>query len=225
MNQIKPNDPETALDLCALAAIRDSRLKFANRLVELSSSADEAVVTSLRSDPTYQIAEFYYLLSAFGIATAADLDAMIERHNAYIASLLDDRPKASRMGLTRERLLASIFDGETKPRVLEIWERYPGSLDQSSLARLLVALMSDETARKTIVACDKAGLLVRRNSAFRTMLVQSTGALEKVYAECLRATRQAIADGALRINTKPVSEPSTRSPSAPKRSSRRTTAG
>ena len=192
MNVIDPQDPETALDLRVLAATREARINFASRLVAKSNYQDESIHAVLRSDAAYQLSEFYYLLAAFGIRTTSEFDGMIERHNAYVSGLLQDRGKAKRMGLSSDRLLASIFDGETRPRVLEIWERHPGTLDQSSLGRFLVAVMSDETARKTVVAFEKSGLIRRRNSAFRTVLVETTGEIEIIYAQCLRETRLAM---------------------------------
>lgn len=122
----------------------------------------------------------------------SELEELIERHNDYISALLTDPAKMGRMGLSKERLLSAIFDGETSPRLLKIWSDDPGALDQSTLARFLVAVMSDETARKTVVACGKAGLLERQNSVFRIVLVKSTGILEQTYGQCLRDLRLSI---------------------------------
>jgi hypothetical protein len=183
---------EIAKDIAALQAYRDSRLKFNARLVEVSRDQSADVVTALRSDATHQLAEFYFLLSGFGIKSIDEFDQLIERHNDYVASLLSDAGKMQRMGLSKERLLSAIFDGETRPRLLKIWSDDPGALDQSTLARFLVGVMSDETARKTVVACGKAGLLERQNSVFRIVLVKSTGALERTYGQCLRDLRLSI---------------------------------
>ena len=138
---------------------------------------------------THQLAEFYYLLSAFKIQTTEDFDGLIERHNTYLSSLIKDAQKMKRMGLNQQRVLDAIFDGETRPRVLKIWADEPGTIDQSSLARLLVSVMSDETARKVLVACGKAGFLNRENSVFRLVLIRSNGALERVYGDCIRKVR------------------------------------
>jgi hypothetical protein len=189
MNPSSSEPEEIANDIAALQAYRRGRLEFNMRIVEASDEKSEAVLAALRSDATYQLAEFYFLLSGFGIQSVPEFDELIERHNDYGASLLSDSKKMERMGLTKERLLSAIFDGETKPRVLKIWSDDPGALDQSSLARFLVAVMSDETARKTVVACGKAGFLERQNSVFRIMLVKSTGKLEQMYGQCLREIR------------------------------------
>ncbi|MEI9901695.1 MAG: hypothetical protein WDN31_18095 [Hyphomicrobium sp.] len=192
MFSIDPNDPETRKDLAALDAYRKGRLAFNLRVAEESLAADPQLLVMLQSDATYQLAEFLYLLAAFGINTVDEFDGLIERHNVYVTDLISHKEKSRRMGLSKERLLSSIFDGDVRPRVLEIWRREPGTLDQSSLARFLVAVMSDETARKTVLACEQAGLMSRQQSVFRAVLVRSTGKLEAIYAECLRMMRSAV---------------------------------
>lgn len=186
---------DTERDLTILLAMREARMNFNTRVIEIACTDDEKVLALLRSDATHQIAEFYYLIAAYRIRSTSDLDGMIERHNNYVAGLLANCTKARRMGLSHDRLLAAIFDGETRPRVLEIWDRNPGTLDQSSIGRFLVAVMSDETTRKALVALDAAGFLLRKNSVFRTVVVQSNGKLERVYSECLRAIRCAADTG------------------------------
>lgn len=192
MSEQGPDEAATAKDIAALQAYRQARLDFNARIVEASRDKSPDVLTSLRSDATHQLAEFYFLLSGFGIKSVTEFDQLIERHNDYVASLLGDPDKMHRMGLSKERLLSAIFDGETRPRLLKIWSDDPGALDQSTLGRFLVAVMSDETARKTVVACGKAGLLDRQNSVFRIVLVKSTGVLERTYGQCLRELRLAI---------------------------------
>lgn len=189
MFSIDPNDQETQDDIATLAAFRNGRHAFNQQIVAESRDIDSKIVAILQSDSVFQIAEFFYLLAAFGIDSVEKFDGLIERHNIYVTGLLQDKSKSDRMGLSKERLLGSIFDGETRPRVLEIWQQTPGTLDQSSIARFLVAVMSDETARKSLVACERAGYLARRNSLFRTVLVQSLGKMELVYAMCLRQSR------------------------------------
>lgn len=192
MKQPAANFDEVRRDISALQLYRNARLEFNARIVEASRDKSPEVVGALRSDSTHQLAEFYFLLSGFGIKSVDEFDQLIERHNDYVASLLSDPDKMQRMGLSKDRLLSAIFDGETRPRLLKFWADDPGALDQSTLARFLVAVMSDETARKTVVACGKAGLLERQNSVFRIVLVRSTGLLERVYGQCLRELRLAI---------------------------------
>ena len=185
-------DPEIAKDIAALQAVRSSRLEFNLRIVEASEDQGSTVLNALRSDAAFQLAEFFYLRSGFNITTSEEFEGLLERHNAYLSKLLEDPVKLARMGLSRERVLRAIFDGETRPRVIKVWNDDPGTIDQSSLARLLVAVMSDETARKTIIACEKAGFLERRSSALRLVLVRSRGILEVIYGDCLRRLRLAV---------------------------------
>lgn len=182
------------LDIALLQAYRQGRLQFDLKIAEASNDKSDEVLSRLRTDALHQIAEFYFLLEAFNIKSVDEFDALLERHNAYISALLSDVSKMHRMGLTKERLLAAIFDGDTKPRVLRCWADSPGTIDQSSIAKLLVAVMSDETARKTVVACGLAGFLRRENSVFRVVLVRSAGVLETIYGECLREVRENFAN-------------------------------
>lgn len=185
-------DEEISKDITALQAYRQYRIDFIDEIAVASSVKSQDVLSILRADSTFQIAEFFFLIAGFNIVTADQFDHLIERHNAYVSQLLKDKPKMARMGLSEERLLNAIFDGETRPRVLKIWTDEPGSIDQTSLGRLLVGVMSDETARKTVVACAKAGLLKRQNSVYRLTLVKSTGKLEEIYGRCLRMVRKQV---------------------------------
>ena len=119
---------EIEKDIFALQALRDGRLKFISKVIETSCDRSADVLSALRSDATYQLAEFYFLLSGFGIKTVSEFDQLIERHNDYVSSLLTDAAKMQRMGLSKERLLSAIFDGETRPRLLKIWSDDPGAL-------------------------------------------------------------------------------------------------
>lgn len=192
MNQVSNDLDELSKDIATLQAYRQARLEFNERIISASCDKSPDVLSALRGDPTHQLAEFYFLLSGFGIKTIDEFDQLIERHNDYVSSLLADPEKMQRMGLSKERLLSAIFDGETRPRLLKFWADEPGALDQSTLARFLVAVMSDETTRKTVVACGKAGLLQRQNSVFRIVVVKSTGVLEQAYGQCLRRLRFSI---------------------------------
>jgi hypothetical protein len=185
----KDSKKEVEKDILVLQAFRQGRSNFNSRIVEASTDQSRTVLSLLRTDAMYQLAEFFFLLKGFGISSEDELCGLLDRHNRYVSQLLTEPDKMQRMGLTRARLLAAIFDGETKPRVLRSWADEPGTLDQSSIGRLLVAVMSEETARKTLVACGSAGFLDRRNSVFRLVLVKSTGVMEAVYGACLRMIR------------------------------------
>jgi hypothetical protein len=180
-------------DLDMLEVLRWYRMVFAEGLAAASRSQDEEVLTTLRLEATYQLAEFYYVLSAREIRTEEQIRALAELHNRYIADLTKDAAKMGRLGLKEERLLGAIFTADTLPRLVENWRERPGAFDQSNLARLLAVAMSAETCRKVVVACADAGLLLRERTSYGTILILSTGVLEETLGRCLREARQRVA--------------------------------
>jgi hypothetical protein len=180
-------------DLDMIEIFRWYRMIFAERLAAASRSQDEDVLATLRLEATYQLAEFYYVLKARGIATEDHIHALADAHNGYIADLTRDPAKMSRLGLKEERLLGAIFTADTLPRLIQNWRERPGAFDQSNLARLLTVVMSAETCRKVVVACADAGLLVRERTSYGTIIIVSTGVLEETLGGCVRAARQRIA--------------------------------
>jgi hypothetical protein len=192
VNDIFADVAEVEADLALLENLRWARKAFLDGVCEESASRDEDVLATLRMEATYQVAEFLYLLRARGIETGEQMQMLAELHNQYVVDLTKDADKAARLGLNRARLLDAIFTADTLPRLLHHWAERPGTLDQSNLARFLVALMSTETCRKVVVACGDAGFLVRERSPYGTVLVRSTGMLERVFAECLRDLRRRV---------------------------------
>jgi hypothetical protein len=180
-------------DLDMIEIFRWYRMVFAERLAAASRSQDEDVLAILRLEATYQLAEFYYVLKARGIATEEHIRALADAHNAYVADLTRDPAKMSRLGLKEERLLGAIFTADTLPRLIQNWRERPGAFDQSNLARLLTVVMSAETCRKVVVACAEAGLLLRERTGYGTITIVSTGVLEETLGGCVRAARQRIA--------------------------------
>ena len=188
-NDIFVDANEIAPDLALLESLRWARKEFLDRICEASESRDDDVLTTLRLEATYQLAEFLYLLRANRIDGEDQIRMLAEMHNQYLVELTEDRGKLNRLGLNRDRLLDAIFTADTLPRLLQHWREKSGTLDQSNLARFLAGLMSTETCRKVVVACGQAGYLVREKSPYGTMFVRSTGALERIFAQCLRDLR------------------------------------
>jgi hypothetical protein len=176
-------------DLELLEVLRWGRKEFADRLVQESRSRKSDTLDLLRSEPGYQLADFFYLLKARRIEAAEDIRTLAELHNQYIVDLTRDAEKMSRLGLKRERLLDAILTADTMPRLLANWGERPGAIDQSNLARLLVTVMSSETCRKLVVAFADAGFLKRERTPFGTMVVSSTGIMEQMFGNCIRAMR------------------------------------
>jgi len=183
------NPAELARDVTVLETYRWYRKIFAERILEASASQDEEVALTLRLDATHQMAEFYYLLAAQGLRTEAQIEALANLHNTYIVELTKDATKMNRLGLKEDRLLAAMFTADTLPRLLQNWREKPGAIDQSNIARLLATVMSAETCRKVVLACVEAGFFVREKTSYGTMLISSTGVLERVFGQCLRDAR------------------------------------
>ncbi len=138
------------------------------------------------------IAEFFYLIRAHGIDTAEQLQRLAELHNHYISQLTADKERAARFGLSTDRLLDAIFTGDTMPRLIQQWADRPGALDQSNLARFVVTLMSAESCRKIVVACEQAGFLQRDRTRAGATVVISSGQMEGIFARYVRGLRHAI---------------------------------
>jgi hypothetical protein len=194
-NDIFAEEEAVQADLALLESLRWSRMVFVERICAESANQDESVLSMLRLEPTYQLAEFYYLLGARRLATEEHIQMLADAHNQYIVELTKDQDKMDRLGLSPERALDAMFTGDTLPRLLHNWRERPGSIDQSNLARFLVAVMSTETCRKVLVACERGGFLERERTPYGTMLVTSRGVLERIFGSCLRDLRARIARG------------------------------
>jgi hypothetical protein len=176
-------------DLALIENLQWFRKEFFDRACQASAKSDEDVLFVLRMEATYQIAEFFYLLRAQAIATEEQMRMLAEMHNQYIVDLTKDAAKMARLGLRADRLLDAMFTSDTLPRLLHHWAEKPGTFDQSNLARFLAVLMSTETCRKVVVACEKADFLTRARSPQGAVLVQSNGRLESIFGNCLRELR------------------------------------
>ena len=177
-------------DLAVIENLQWFRKAFFERVCERSATPHEDVISVLRMEATYQIAEFFYLLRAHAIETEEQMRLFAEMHNQYIVELTKDGAKMGRLGLKPDRLLEAIFTADTLPRLLHQWALTPGTFDQSNLARFLAVLMSTETCRKVVVACEKAGFFTRVRSPHGAVLVQSVGTLESLFGECVRELRR-----------------------------------
>ena len=191
-NDVLADVAEREADLALLENLRWGRKEFLNRICEASESRDDDVLATLRLESTYQVAEFFYLLRVNSVDSPEQIQMLAEMHNQYIVDLTKDAAKTARLGLSRDRLLDAIFTADTMPRLVHQWTERPGTLDQSNLARFLAALMSSETCRKVVVACAKAGFVVRQRSPHGSVLVRSSGTLERLFGENLRDLRRRI---------------------------------
>ena len=188
-SDIFANESELEADLILLEHLKAGRKAFVEQLCSASRTQTEAVLAVLRMESTYLIAEFFDLIRAHGIDSADQLQRLAELHNHYISELIKDTERATRFGLSTDRLLDAIFTGDTMPRLIQQWVDRPGALDQSNLARFLVTLMSAESCRKIVVACEQAGFLERERTRTGATVVRSTGIMEGIFARGVRSLR------------------------------------
>lgn len=187
------DDAALQADLVLLEHLKSGRKAFVEELCSASLQQNEDVLSALRMESTYMVAEFFYLLRAHGIRTAEQLQRLAELHNHYISDLIADKARMARFGLSSDRLLDAIFTGDTMPRLIQQWSERQGALDQSNLARFLVTLMSAETCRKIVVGCEQAGFLHRERTRAGAAIILSSGIIEGIFARYVRGLRQAIA--------------------------------
>ncbi len=191
------DEAETMRDIRTCEALHEARAAFHDALVEDSAVQDRHFAVQLRQEPPYQIAEFFFLLRAFQLDSETKVRRYAELHNLHLERLLADRTKMRRLGLSPTRVRKGMFSPESIPKLVENYRSGDGAIDQSDLSRLLIEVMSPETCRKTAVVLADAGYLERHRSPYQSVLVRSTGELERIFARCLRHVRASLAlDGA-----------------------------
>ena len=181
-------------DVRTCEVLHEARADFHSALVEGSVAQDPHFVAQLRQESAYQMAEFFYLLRAFGLDGEAKLRRYVTLHNRHLEVLLEDRAKMRRLGLSPTRVRKGLFSSTSVPKLVENYRIGDAAIDQSDLSRFLIEVMSPETSRKTAVTLTKAGYLERRRSPYQSVLVRSTGALERHFARGLRHVRITLAD-------------------------------
>ena len=186
------DDGETMRDIRTCEALHEARASFQDALVEGSAVQDRHFAAQLRQEPVYQMAEFFFLLRAFRLDGEDKIRRYAELHNRHLEELQADRTKMRRLGLSPTRVQKGKFSPESVPKLVENYRSGDGAIDQSDLSRLLIEVMSPETCRKTAVTLTDAGYLERRRSPYQSVLVRSTGALERIFARSLRHVRSTL---------------------------------
>ena len=205
------DDAETMRNLRTCEALHEAKATFHNALVERSAVQDRHFIAQLRQEPPYQIAEFFFLLRGFRLDSEEKVRRYADLHNRHLERLQTDRAKMRRLGLSPTRVRKGMFSPESIPKLVENYRTGDGAIDQSDLSRLLIEVMSPETCRKTAVTLTDAGYLERRRSPYQSVLVRSTGALERLFARSMRHVRSSLApeDEALGEGESSRSEPAT----------------
>lgn len=179
-------------ELALLGHIRASRTKFVTDITTENRCSEPDVVALLRSENSYLLAEFLFQLRARNIDTPERLEMLVDAHNDFMTRLTREPDLADRLGLTRDHVMDAMITGEVLPRLRAHWSEYGAAIDQSTLARFLITLMSAETCRKVVVAFEKAGFLERIRKPGGIILVVSSGRLEDIFADHLRSLMTAI---------------------------------
>lgn len=188
-------------ELMCLVALRDARSSFFRDLiahatqhlsettgVESKLSKDDFDI--IRSESTYQIAEFYYLADEFRLADRRRIRAFLNRHNSDMDELLQDKNKRETMKLISQRIEEAKFKDFQIERVVENIIDNKLRLDQTDIGRLLSPLMSPETCRKALISLSKGGLINRINVG--QALIISNGNLEKYFKKHLSQIAEAL---------------------------------
>ena len=187
------DDGETMRDIRTCEALHEARAAFQDALVKESVVRDRHFAAQLRQEPVHQMAEFFFLLRAFQLDDGEKVRRYAELHNEHLLGLQADPIKMRRLGLSPTRVRRGMFSPDSIPKLVENYRAGDGAIDQSDLARLLIEVMSPETCRKTAVTLTEAGYLERRRSPYQSVLVRSTGALERIFAHSLRHVRSTLA--------------------------------
>jgi hypothetical protein len=191
MNAEDTSDAELTADLAFMETLRVMKARFQSTVVAAAKTDDPLAMTSLRQDSLYQLAEFLFALRSYRIDDAPRLEQLATLHNDHLISIRDDRERMRRYGLTVDRLENALFTGDVLRKMVSNFASGERCIDQSDLARFLVTVMSTETCRKLVLACEKAGFLERARSPYGAVLVRSNGTLEDIYASNLREARNA----------------------------------
>jgi hypothetical protein len=193
-----PADPAAVgLDLACLGAMLAFRARLTDGIAAACRSPDEKVLAKLRLDAMQSFVEFFFQLKAREIVSVEDFARLVDGFNDYFVSLSRDTAKMARLGLGSDRLVAAVFTDDVRPRLLQTWRDRPGSIDQSNLGRFLAVAMSTETTRQLVIAACEAGFLERDRTPYGTVIVRSTGVMERVYGAALRQFRLDLAEAGL----------------------------
>ena len=187
------SDEETMHDVRTCELLHLARADFHGALVEGSAVGDPHFLARLRQEPAYQMAEFFYLLRAFRLDSEEKIRRYVALHNRHLEALQTDRAKMRRLGLSPTRVRKGLFSPDNVPKLVENYRTGDAAIDQSDLSRFLVEVMAPETCRQTAVTLTEAGYLERRRTPYQSVLVRSTGTLERIFARGLRQIRTSLA--------------------------------
>lgn len=190
MTRAEDEDAELAADLRFMETLRSMKARFHADVLATADTDDYAALQSLRQESLFQLAEFLYAVRGYRLDEAEKLERLASLHNDHLLSIRDDGERMRRFGLSIDRIEGALFTGDVLGKLTANFVQSGGALDQSDLARFLVTVMSSETCRKLVVACEKAAFLIRTRSPYGAVLVRSNGKLEDIYGTTLRQARR-----------------------------------
>lgn len=182
---------ELTADLAFMETLQHMKAHFQRAVSKAADTDDPEVLLALRQESLYQLAEFLFALRGYELNDAAKLQKLASLHNDHLLAIRSDRERMRQYGLSIDRLESALFTGDVMRKLVANYEAAPGAIDQSDLARFLVTVMSAETCRKLIVACEKATFLERSRLPYGAVLVRSNGVLEDIVGSTLREARNA----------------------------------
>jgi hypothetical protein len=148
----------------------DAEARTYNRGQEPSETEPtEQDIDLLRSDNTYQVAEFYYMIHECQLADRQKIRDLLIRHNNDMEALANNRAKCRLMGLSPQRLKEARFSPQQINRVVQNIVDGRLRFEQSDVGRLLSQVIAPETCRKVLVALGRAGLLERLDIGARLL--------------------------------------------------------
>lgn len=184
---------EVDADLRLHSALRHAELVFWNLISDASTKRQSHELRELRQQPVYAIAEFFYVLRAYGIASREQMLQYVTLHNRDLSALLEDKERMRLNGFTPARIRNAMIDDAAAAKLVINYTNFDRGFDQRDLARLLVEQMSPETCRKTVTKLSDTGFVEREVGVYNAIIVKSTGKLEDIYMTYLRAFRGAFA--------------------------------
>ncbi|MFU1479027.1 hypothetical protein ACM25N_15475 [Roseovarius sp. C7] len=177
-------------DIHTLESLRRAKTEFHNKLCQNSADTDPLLLKALRSENTFVLSEFLFLLEAFDLLSdPAKLETYIDAHNQQLQALIDDREERRLLGLEVPRLNRGLFSAiQLHKAKANLLSATPG-LDQADIQRLTILLFSPETGRRVIEALEQAGFITRMETPYFSKIIRSKGVVERYFSEYLDQIR------------------------------------
>jgi hypothetical protein len=182
--------PQVSAELRCVGALRHARSSFFSDILSharthLSQTKSVETLTDedideLRSDATYQVAEFFYVARARKLADRETIRLFLRGHNEAMRGYIGDKTKRELTGVTVASAKKGLFSDIQINKVVENIVEGKLRLDQSDLGRILASVFAAETTRNAVISIAKGGL-INRVRVGQVTLVVSNGVLEDYF--------------------------------------------